>query len=111
MEAAKEEGGLLNTIRPPRLEDAGLEDCALSHESIKEAFFKAANSLRSLAGTDVESDSDDHCIEDKTLPPNNGGLSDSLIGVAPTSDPPASCSNEKGTKFSVMRSVLVGMVT
>jgi hypothetical protein len=33
----------LEAINPPRLEDAGLEDCALPLESILEAFSKAAS--------------------------------------------------------------------
>lgn len=37
----------LEAIRPPRLEDAGLEDCALPPEAIQEAFFRAANSVQS----------------------------------------------------------------
>ncbi|RZC81061.1 hypothetical protein C5167_043626 [Papaver somniferum] len=89
MEARNEEGSLLSSIRPPKLEDAGLEDCALSHDSIKEAFFKAANSLKSWAPTDLDSEDEDHKEE--------LGLPDSLIGIKPASDPPSSsCSNEKG---------------
>ncbi|KAI3843891.1 hypothetical protein MKW92_044794, partial [Papaver armeniacum] len=89
MEAANEEGSLLSSIIPPRLEDAGLEDCALSHDSIKEAFLKAANSLKSWAPTDPDSEDED--------PREELGLPDSLIGVKPASDPPSSCcSNEKG---------------
>ncbi|KAI3907788.1 hypothetical protein MKW92_045919, partial [Papaver armeniacum] len=89
MEAANEEGSLLSSIIPPRLEDAGLEDCALSHDSIKEAFLKAANSLKSWAPTDPDSEDED--------PRGELGLPDSLIGVKPAFDPPSSsCSNEKG---------------
>ncbi|KAI3977446.1 hypothetical protein MKX01_000359 [Papaver californicum] len=93
MEATNEEGSLLSSIRPPKLEDAGLEDCALSHDCIKEAFFKAANSLKSLGRTDLDSEDE----EETDVLKGELGLPDSLIGVKPVSDPPASsCSNEKG---------------
>ncbi|KAI3892890.1 hypothetical protein MKX03_012406 [Papaver bracteatum] len=89
MEAANEEESLLSSIIPPRLEDTGLEDCALSHDSIQEAFLKAANSLKSWAPTDPDSEDED--------PIGKLGFPDSLIGVKPASDPPSSsCSNEKG---------------
>ncbi|MCL7042980.1 hypothetical protein MKW94_019127 [Papaver nudicaule] len=92
MEATNEEGSLLSSIIPPRLEDAGLEDCALSHESIKEAFFKAANSLKSWGPTTDLDSEDDDVVDEGEL-----GLPDSLVGLKPESDPPASsCSNEKG---------------
>lgn len=58
-------------IRPPRLEDAGLEDCALPPESIMEAFSRAAISLKSQisdAGATLEqeekSDDDGACVQD-----------------------------------------------
>ncbi|KAI4324746.1 hypothetical protein MLD38_030203 [Melastoma candidum] len=38
-------------ILPPRLEDAGLEDCALPPESIQEAFMKAAFAVKSRASS------------------------------------------------------------
>ncbi|RVW69463.1 hypothetical protein CK203_054482 [Vitis vinifera] len=61
MEAARGEkdGGLLRTLRPPRLEDAGLEDCALPPDSIKEAFLKAATAVRSRAGSILTTDNDE----------------------------------------------------
>ncbi|KAJ0986275.1 hypothetical protein J5N97_004631 [Dioscorea zingiberensis] len=49
-------------IQPPRLEDAGLEDCALPPDAIREAFARAADSLKSrlIAATEEdESDDDD----------------------------------------------------
>ncbi|KAK9148813.1 hypothetical protein Scep_007570 [Stephania cephalantha] len=78
----EEEKDLLTAIKPPRVEDAGLEDCALSPESIKEAFFKAANSIRS-SWPSPNQDKD-------------AKLSDTLIGIAPTSDPGGPCGNEIG---------------
>ncbi|KAL5729235.1 hypothetical protein ACHQM5_002211 [Ranunculus cassubicifolius] len=62
MEAAKE--GV--TIRAPRLEDAGLEDCALSPNSIKQAFFKAANSIKSFVAHDEQHQTLDSkgCVQD-----------------------------------------------
>ncbi|XP_052180420.1 uncharacterized protein LOC127793755 [Diospyros lotus] len=84
MEATKEGEDLLDAIRPPRLEDAGLEDCALPPESIQEAFLKAAAALGSrspsiFATPDDESD-------------------DCLAGVGEAvecSPPPGSCAAEK----------------
>ncbi|XP_042504100.1 uncharacterized protein LOC122081167 [Macadamia integrifolia] len=100
MEATGDEG-LLSTIRPPRLEDAGLEDCALSPEAIKEAFLKAATSISSRASsilTIAEDEKDDanSCIQD--LGPSDAKLSDALVGIspAPTAAQPGPCSNEKG---------------
>lgn len=71
MEEAREGKPLLESIRPPRLEDAGLEDCALSPESIKEAFLKAATSLRFAIN-------DRDCVEDPC--PSDGDLHDSFVG-------------------------------
>lgn len=90
MEAAKEEGsaGLLDRILPPRLEDAGLEDCALSAESIHEAFLKAASAVKSRASTLFHSDDDEDpgCLQDP-WPENGKDIPDSLTGV---SDPSGS---------------------
>ncbi|KAL6599277.1 hypothetical protein ACP70R_045771 [Stipagrostis hirtigluma subsp. patula] len=66
-------------IRPPRLEDAGLEDCALPPESIAEAFSLAAMAVSSrLARFPLsDSDSDD---EDRPLPaPRGGGCVDDAV--------------------------------
>ncbi|XP_010249721.1 PREDICTED: uncharacterized protein LOC104592194 [Nelumbo nucifera] len=97
MEATGEES-LLKAIRPPRLEDAGLEDCALSAEAIKEAFLRAANSLRSGASSiltdnpredEDQEDDDDVCIQDPG--PSGGILSDKLVGVWPAPEHPRPC--------------------
>ncbi|GMI93809.1 hypothetical protein HRI_003050200 [Hibiscus trionum] len=59
MEATRgrESTGLLdNILLPPRLEDAGLEDCALPLDSIHEAFLKAASAVKSRSGTLYDSD-------------------------------------------------------
>ncbi|KAJ4953433.1 hypothetical protein NE237_030265 [Protea cynaroides] len=98
MEATSDEL-LLQTIRPPRLEDAGLEDCALAPEAIKEAFLKAAKSIRSrassiLTSAEHEEDDDESCIQDPG--PSNGKISDTLVGILPAAQPPGSCGNEKG---------------
>ncbi|KAJ6706361.1 hypothetical protein OIU79_010908 [Salix purpurea] len=58
MEATKEGSGLLDRIVPPRLEDSGLEDCALPPDLIKEAFLKAASAVKSRA-TFIFSDEDE----------------------------------------------------
>ncbi|KAM0938381.1 hypothetical protein DsansV1_C23g0177601 [Dioscorea sansibarensis] len=48
-------------ILPPRLEDAGLEDCALPPDAIREAFARAADSLKSrLTITSDADESDDN---------------------------------------------------
>ncbi|GLU22216.1 hypothetical protein SLE2022_383070 [Rubroshorea leprosula] len=87
-EKEKESVGLLDKILPPRLEDAGLEDCALPAESIHEAFLKAASAVKSRAATLFHADDDDEeeeeeepgCLEDPS-PDNAKG--DALIGVMP----------------------------
>ncbi|KAE8705137.1 Sulfite exporter TauE/SafE family protein, putative isoform 1 [Hibiscus syriacus] len=52
----RESTGLLDEILPPRLEDAGLEDCALPPDSIHEAFLKAASAVNSRSDTLYHSD-------------------------------------------------------
>ncbi|WVZ64649.1 hypothetical protein U9M48_014143 [Paspalum notatum var. saurae] len=58
-------------IRPPRLEDAGLEDCALPPESIAEAFSLAAAALSSRLT--LSEDSDDEEGEERRVCPSRGG--------------------------------------
>ncbi|KAF6176364.1 hypothetical protein GIB67_011153 [Kingdonia uniflora] len=84
-----EEAGIfsLNKIVAPKLEDAGLEDCALSPESIKQAFLKAANSIRSSWGD---------CVGNPESSDEEEELTDALIRVSLTSDPPGQCGTEKG---------------
>lgn len=94
MDATEE--GLLDKIRPPRLEDAGLEDCALPPESIKEAFLKAASAVRSIISTsdDDEDEAEDSCVDDPW--PSTGYSLDSLVGIADgVDDGPGSCVAEK----------------
>lgn len=71
-------------IRPPRLEDAGLEDCALPPESIAEAFSLAAAAVSSrLARLPFSEDSDE---EDCVSAPRGGGCVDDAgldCGAAP----------------------------
>ncbi|GAB2293536.1 hypothetical protein Dimus_027743 [Dionaea muscipula] len=94
MEAAREDMGPLDKIRPPRLDDAGLEDCALPPESIKEAFLKAASAVglrcaaSILAPADADED-DDGCLDDPF--PTGSGRSDALVGITSEADPPGSC--------------------
>lgn len=80
MEAEAELKGIINgssniitSIIPPRLEDAGLEDCALSAEGIKEAFLRAAAAIKSKASSVFH---DGECIEDAG--PSDGEWTDSL---------------------------------
>lgn len=97
MEAAKEKtGGLLNTILPPRLEDAGLEDCALPPDSIKEAFFKAATSVKSRAASFLhEDDAPGGCVDDPW--PRAKDVSDDVVGGGAFPEaPPGPCGVLKG---------------
>lgn len=61
MEATRgrEATGFLDMVLPPRLEDAGLEDCALPPDSIHEAFRKAASAVKSRGATFFHSDDED----------------------------------------------------
>ncbi|KAJ0074911.1 hypothetical protein Patl1_34297 [Pistacia atlantica] len=77
MEATKEDSRLLNKIIPPRLEDAGLEDCALPPDSIKEAFFKAASVVKSRATSFFHSDDEEEdCLDDPW--PQTKNVSDAM---------------------------------
>ena len=102
METTKDqEGGLLNQIVPPRLEDAGLEDCALPPDSIKEAFLRAATAVKSRASsifaTDLDDDDDvGYCVEN---PRTTAGANDTLVGLLPEHEDEANsgpCAKEKG---------------
>ncbi|ERN15613.1 hypothetical protein AMTRI_Chr03g145010 [Amborella trichopoda] len=72
----REEESVILKMAPPRLEDAGLEDCALSLESIKLAFAKAADSLKSQAidpsddGQDVPDSLQDVPLDEEEGNPN-----------------------------------------
>ncbi|KAF2323413.1 hypothetical protein GH714_035351 [Hevea brasiliensis] len=61
----QESTGLLLKILPPRLEDAGLEDCTLPLESIKEAFFKAASAIKSGTTSSFSDEEEDDCVQDR----------------------------------------------
>ncbi|XP_047336277.1 uncharacterized protein LOC124939862 [Impatiens glandulifera] len=100
MEATED---LLTKIRPPRLEDAGLEDCALPPESIKEAFLKAVTAVRSrpsffFSESDDESDTEnvEGCVVDPW--PETKESSDKLFGIRDGIDQPPSepCSSGGG---------------
>ncbi|XP_020151342.2 uncharacterized protein [Aegilops tauschii subsp. strangulata] len=80
-------------IRPPRLEDAGLEDCALPTESIAEAFSLAALAVSSrLPHLPLSDDEDDDdplaprggCVEDAG--PTCGVIPNALVGARGGSD-------------------------
>jgi hypothetical protein len=76
-------------ILPPRLEDAGIEDCALPPESVAEAFFLAAEAVSSRLARFPLADSDDEegegdrptvgCVDDAV--PSRGVVPDVLIGT------------------------------
>ncbi|KAE8801479.1 hypothetical protein D1007_22919 [Hordeum vulgare] len=75
-------------IRPPRLEDAGLEDCALPPESIAEAFSLAALAVSSRLSLSDDEDEDGGdaplaprggCVEDAG--PTCGAVPDALSGA------------------------------
>ncbi|GMN37216.1 hypothetical protein TIFTF001_006646 [Ficus carica] len=96
MEATEDQGGgLLHQILPPRLEDAGLEDCALPPDSIKEAFLKAATAVKSRAASILSFDEDDgDCVKDPW--PDAKDSSDVVVGFLPENQPPGPCASEKG---------------
>ncbi|XP_004302907.1 PREDICTED: uncharacterized protein LOC101294382 [Fragaria vesca subsp. vesca] len=96
MEATDEQPGLLHRIHPPRLEDAGLEDCALPPDSIKEAFLKAATAVKSRATSIFTSDDDeDDCVDDPWE-----ARPDAVVG-AETDANPGGCGGEKGGAVEV----------
>lgn len=76
MEARRE---LLGEIRPPRLEDAGLEDCALPPESIKAAFLKAASAVQSIISHSSDDEDEGRCVNDPW--PTFGDSSDVVVGI------------------------------
>ncbi|EEF46458.1 conserved hypothetical protein [Ricinus communis] len=99
----------INEILPPRLEDAGLEDCALPPDSIKEAFFKAASAVKSRVTSILTSDDEDEetdCVQDPWpdeakefvdgAPWPESAVPDSLTGVESGADAPGPCVAEKG---------------
>ncbi|GER44998.1 RNA-binding (RRM/RBD/RNP motifs) family protein [Striga asiatica] len=88
-----EEESFLDLIKPPRLEDAGLEDCALPPESIKEAFLKAASAVRSIISSSGDKDEGGvRCVEDPWE-----DSSDALVGITEgTTGPTEGCIVEKG---------------
>ncbi|KAK3027043.1 hypothetical protein RJ639_040875 [Escallonia herrerae] len=98
MEATAEAAaGLLEKIRPPRLEDAGLEDCALPPESIREAFLKAATAVKSTIFSPSEDDDEEplgKCVNDPW--PTLEDPSDALLGIMPEGEPQGWCAVEKG---------------
>ncbi|MBA0720102.1 hypothetical protein Golax_007741 [Gossypium laxum] len=117
MEATRgrETTGLLDKILPPRLEDAGLEDCALPPDSIHEAFLKAASAVKSRAANIFHSDDEDEvergclddpfpdkgkCSYDVLVSPPCPDMSDAVVvgggSPDPTSDAVEGCVKEKG---------------
>lgn len=88
--------GIVGKILPPRLEDAGLEECALPPEAIKEAFAKAATAVRSIiSASSGDDEAEGHCVNDPSI--EAGGSSDALVGITDGVDyVPGSCANEKG---------------
>ncbi|KZV26087.1 hypothetical protein F511_06013 [Dorcoceras hygrometricum] len=93
MEATNEAEGFLYSIKPPRLEDAGLEDCALPPDLIKEAFCKAASALKSVITTsDGEDESGGKCVDDPWE-----DSTDVVVGITDGIAAPAgSCVDHKG---------------
>ncbi|KAL3618307.1 hypothetical protein CASFOL_038628 [Castilleja foliolosa] len=89
----------LEKIKPPRLEDAGLEDCALPSESIKEAFLKAASAVKSIIPTSGGGDENEGpCVEDPWE-----DSSDVLVGITEgLTGPSEGCVVEKGSGLTVI---------
>ncbi|KAI3803404.1 hypothetical protein L1987_31555 [Smallanthus sonchifolius] len=99
-------GSLLDKIQPPRLEDAGLEDCALPPDSIQEAFLKAATAVRSrIFHATSDDESEGECVNDPWL--QNGSSSDKLVGITTEGDPPGSCVPKKGGELPTANGVEV----
>uniref|UniRef100_A0A803LND9 Uncharacterized protein n=1 Tax=Chenopodium quinoa TaxID=63459 RepID=A0A803LND9_CHEQI len=97
MEVTGENLTLLQKIRPPNLEDAGLEDCALPPDLIKEAFLKAASAVGSRAASVFAVDDDEidgGCVSDPWI--EKHAPSDALVGVEPEKSPPGACAAGKG---------------
>ncbi|BBN10493.1 hypothetical protein MPTK1_5g03980 [Marchantia polymorpha subsp. ruderalis] len=74
--------GILNA-RPPRLEDAGLEDCALPAHAIQEAFRRAAGAVRNVSSVATgilggRHESDEECTHNPG--PSNGIWEDKCLG-------------------------------
>ncbi|WOH04125.1 hypothetical protein DCAR_0623533 [Daucus carota subsp. sativus] len=86
--------GIFQKIRAPRLEDAGLEDCALPPDSIKEAFLKAASAVRSSLLSQSDEEDESACVHDPW--PSAGDSADALVGISPENSPPGSCAGRKG---------------
>ncbi|CAI9264871.1 unnamed protein product [Lactuca saligna] len=72
-------GSLLHKIKPPLLENEGLEDCTLSPDSIQEAFLKT------------------------TTTPGNESRGDRLIVTTTEADPPVICDPKKGGELSEVK--------
>ncbi|XP_010521521.1 PREDICTED: uncharacterized protein LOC104800426 [Tarenaya hassleriana] len=88
MEAIREDMDLLDKILPPRLEDAGLEDCALPPDSIQEAFRRAADAVKSRAAPFFEGDEEDRCVADP-WPGTKETETDAVVGSGLTPSPGA----------------------
>ncbi|KAK9078321.1 hypothetical protein SSX86_002386 [Deinandra increscens subsp. villosa] len=102
-------GSLLDTIQPPRLEDAGLEDCALPADSIQEAFLKAASAVKSrIFHATSDDESEGECVNDPW--PGNGSSGDKLVGIEAEADPSGSCVPKKGGELPAVNGdeVVVG---
>ncbi|KAI9107870.1 hypothetical protein K1719_021206 [Acacia pycnantha] len=109
MESAKEDTGLLHQILPPRLEDAGLEECALPAESIKEAFFKAASAVKSRVSSVLSADDEEYdatCVKDPW--PTAKDASDVIIGIEPESEAEGPCAVDKGCETGSDEVKIVG---
>lgn len=104
MEAMKEkEAGLLHSILPPRFDDAGLEDCALPPDPIKEAFLKAATAVKSrlpsIFNSDEDEDASGECVKDPW--PEAEDRSNAVVEVLPETEFLGACSSEKGVETTL----------
>ncbi|XP_076923849.1 uncharacterized protein LOC143586118 [Bidens hawaiensis] len=94
-------GSLLKKIQPPRLEDAGLEDCALPPDSIQEAFLKAASAVRSrIFPATSDDESEGECVNDPW--PGNGPSGDKLVGITSEGGQSGSYVPKKGGEVPVV---------
>ncbi|KAI0496944.1 hypothetical protein KFK09_023270 [Dendrobium nobile] len=110
MERIEAEGGVvkgfIGAIQPPRLEDAGLEYCALPPKSIMEAFSRAAASLKSRVAASFSGSADDYvdgegggCVQDPGS--SNGQIPDKLLGIGEMFPPALPCCGTRGKEAEI----------
>ncbi|XP_010034838.2 uncharacterized protein LOC104424168 [Eucalyptus grandis] len=97
MEATKESepSRILDAILPRHLEDDCLEDPALPPESFKDAFARAAATVKSRAASIFTPSHGEDCVNDPW--PIGDGLTDVITGEPGGHEPEQPCTTEKGS--------------